>query len=211
MDENDYLKDIEAEDADYLYEASQEYWADKQGHYTLDDYYALPDDQRVELIDGYFYDMAAPSRTHQLISGEVHRQISNFILDNNGKCEVYIAPTDVQINKDNRTMVQPDVLILCHDEKIMNRCIYGAPEFILEVLSKSTAKKDKTKKVQLYKNAGVKEYWMLNQDKRVMIVYYFDKDEQLIWRLDKPLPIGIYDGRLKIDFTHVNEILDRYS
>ena len=73
-------------DRDYLYadmveDSGTAYAAKVQGQYTLDDYYALPEDRRVELIDGCIYDMAAPSTIHQLIAGEVHRQISNFILE----------------------------------------------------------------------------------------------------------------------------------
>ena len=130
-------------DRDYLYadmveDSGTAYAAKVQGQYTLDDYYALPEDRRVELIDGCIYDMAAPSTIHQLIAGEVHRQISNFILEHDGPCMPFISPVDVQLDCDDKTMLQPDVVILCDIDRMKVRCIYGAPDFVLEVISKST-------------------------------------------------------------------------
>ena len=90
---------------------------------------ALPDEQRVELIDGYFYDMASPTFGHQSIGGEIHRQIANYIMEHGGNCRPFIAPVDVQLDCDERTMVQPDVGIVCDTSKIKRFGIYGAPDF----------------------------------------------------------------------------------
>lgn len=70
---------------------------ERNGSYTVDDYRTLPDEQRVELIDGYFYDMASPTFGHQSIGGEIHRQIANFIVENGGNCRPFIAPVDVHL------------------------------------------------------------------------------------------------------------------
>ena len=113
---------------------------------------------RVELIDGVIYDVETPTFDHQKIVGEIYRQIANYILDNNGQCEAGISPIDVQLDCDDRTMVQPDVLILCDEKKIMKWGIMGAPEFVAEVLSPSTKRKDCLKKLNKYEEAGVKEY-----------------------------------------------------
>ena len=85
---------------------------ERNGSYTVDDYRTLPDEQRGELIDGYFYDMASSTFGHQSIGGEIHRQIANFIVENGGNCRPFIAPVDVQLDCDEKTMVQPDVGIV---------------------------------------------------------------------------------------------------
>ena len=138
----------------------------KQGEYTLEDYYALPEDRRVELIDGVIYDMTAPAWSHQDIAGEIFYQLKKYKEENQLRCSPGIAPIDVQLDRDNRTMVQPDVVIVCDRDKITNKVIYGAPDFVLEILSSSTRRKDMFVKAQKYCNAGVKEYWMVDPEKR---------------------------------------------
>lgn len=194
-----------------LREASA-YQVHTQGSYTLEDYYKLPDDQRVELIDGYFYEMNAPTIYHQFIAGEVHRQISGYILEKGGDCLPFIAPVDVQLDCDERTMVQPDVGILCQRDKMRRWGIYGAPDFLLEVISPSTGRKDYTKKLEKYMNAGVREYWILDPYQKKLLVYYFEGEGcPVICGLDEPVPVNIYNGELKIDFTNLQQWFERES
>lgn len=175
-----------------------------QGSYTVDDYRALPDDQRVELIDGYFYDMSAPTFLHQMIGGEIYRQISNFILEHGGSCIPLISPIDTQLDCDERTMVQPDVAILCQNDKAKKWGIYGAPDFVLEVISPSTRRKDYTKKLSKYMDAGVREYWILDPYQEKLIVYFFESEVcPVIYGLNRPVPIGIYSGELEIEFSNI--------
>lgn len=183
-----------------------------QGNYTVDDYFALPDEQRVELIDGYFYDMASPTGLHQLIGGEIHRQIANFIMDKGGDCIPFIAPLDVQLDCDEKTMVQPDVIILCDEDKLKNGRIFGAPDFLLEVISPSTKKKDFTIKVHKYMNAGVREYWIINPYSKQLFVFGFENEDcPIIYNLNSPVPIGIYNGELEISFKHISKWIEKYS
>ena len=120
--------------------------------FTLDDYYALPEEQRVELIDGVFYDMAAPCSYHQIAIGRFYVQVVRYIDKKGGSCIPLVSPVDVQLDCDDKTMVQPDLIIVCDPKKIDKKCIAGAPDFIVEILSESTRKKDMTLKLAKYRN-----------------------------------------------------------
>ena len=103
--------------ADKISEAVTAYQVKKQGEYTVDDYYALPDERRVELIDGVIYDMGAPTSIHQLIVTEIWKILREYIREKAGDCMPIASPIDVQLNCDDKTMVQPDVLVVCDREK----------------------------------------------------------------------------------------------
>ncbi len=179
----------------------------KQGEYTIEDYSALPEDVRVELIDGYFIVMDAPNMPHQGVIVEICYQISSFIRKNKGSCIVVPSPVDVQLDCDDRTMVQPDIVILCDRNKMTKKRIVGAPDFVLEVLSPGTSHKDRVLKLHKYRAAGVREYWLLDPDKERLLVYEFAKENQpTVYGLDGKVPVGIYEGRLQID---LGEVLQR--
>ena len=180
----------------------------KKKDYTLEDYYALPEDQRVELIDGKFYEMKAPTTGHQAVSMEISMQIFHYISRKKGQCRVLFAPVDVQLDCDDQTMVQPDVLIICDKDKIIRRCIMGAPDFIIEILSESTQKKDMYLKLHKSEAAGVREYWMVDTDRRKVIVYFFEKDAYpAIYGMKDKIPVEIFGGELEIDFALVEDTL----
>lgn len=178
----------------------------KPGEYTLEDYYALPDDQRVELIDGVFYEMSSPRHVHQMIGGEIYQKFAAFIKEKKGLCVPAYAPLDVQLDCDDRTMVQPDVLILCDRSKFKGGVIYGAPDLVVEVLSKSTRKKDILLKTMKYENAGVREYWLVDPKKKTVLVYDFEHDLMpTIYGFDSVVPVRIFDGECQVDFAEIYE------
>lgn len=180
---------------------------DRQGSYTVDDYYALPEDRRVELIDGYIYDMTAPTSHHQTIALHIASQILPCA-EEHKKCQVLISPIDVQLDCDNRTMVQPDVVILCDPAKNLNRCIYGAPDFVLEVLSPSTRKKDMFLKLHKYADAGCREYWIVDEDTEHVIVYLFGDEPHIhMYTFNDKIPVGISEGKYAVDFGKIKERL----
>lgn len=182
----------------------------KQGEYTLDDYNKLPDEQRVELIDGVFWEMNSPRTVHQDIVSYIHMEFYSFIKAKKKPCKVFESPTDVQICCDNRNMVQPDVLVICDRDKIKGFGIYGAPDFVLEVLSKSTRKKDMSVKLNKYVEAGVREYWIIDPDKKVLITHNFMDEEYLpeIHELTGSVPVAISDGELFIDLEPIMESIE---
>ena len=190
-----------------LRESANAYMTKKQGEYTLDDYYhVIPDDMRVELIDGVIYNMTAPTSAHQIIGGFIYSRLLQHVLNKGGAWVAMFSPLDVQLDCDEKTMVQPDVVIVCDRDKIINRCIYGAPDFIIEVLSKSTKKKDSVIKLNKYLNAGVREYWMIDPMKQKVIVYDFEHDDYPeTFGFAAKIPVGIWDGECVIDFAEVYE------
>ena len=192
---------------DYVAEPPASYGeAKKQGEYTLEDYLALPDERRVELIDGVFYDMSAPTGYHQLIAGRLYTMILFWISGKGGKCMPFISPVDVLLDCDNKTIVQPDVLILCDKSKYTPERIVGAPDFVVEVLSKSSRSKDVFIKLNKYRNAGVREYWIIDSDRKTVTVWNFDKGEPPArYGFREKVPVGIYDNELVIDFAEIDD------
>ena len=199
-------------DVDMIEEAIA-YGMKKQGEYTLEDYYAIPDDRRVELIDGVIYDMSSPTSVHQDLSGSIYLELRMYVKKNKGKSKVYASPLDVQLDCDDKTMVQPDVMVICDRDKIIKRCVYGAPNFVVEIFSPSTAKKDSLLKLKKYKDAGVQEYWMVDPDKKKVVVYDWSKSEiPTVYGFDAKVPVGIFNGECVIDFAEIyQEIVFQYE
>ena len=180
----------------------------KPGEFTIEDYYALPDDKRVELIDGVFYDMAAPTIEHQLLAGSVFSQIINYIRRKKGKCIPLISPVDVQLDADNKTMVQPDVVIVCDRSRIDERKVIGGPDFVLEVVSPSSVIKDYVKKAAKYEAAGVREYWIVDPLQQKIITYDFvEANLPGFYPLGGKIEMALFDGDLAIDFDEYKEML----
>lgn len=187
-----------------LKESTAEYGAagsaqKKQGEYTLEDYYAWPEDQRIELIDGVIYEMLAPTFIHQRFAFHFAHLVQSYIDKKGGSCIPMVSPVDVKLDCDNKTMIQPDALILCDKSKIRKWGIEGAPDFILEVLSDSTRKKDLSIKHRKYLNAGVKEYWILDpRDKRLYVYDFRDEGIPGVYPLTGEVGVRIYNEELKI-------------
>lgn len=187
-----------------LREPAAVYGAKKQGEYTLEDYYKIPDEQRVELIDGVIYDMSAPTSVHQIITGLLYAKLLSHITSKGGTCLPMLSPLDVQLDCDNRTMVQPDVVVVCDRSKVIKRCVYGAPDLCIEILSPSTRKKDMVIKLNKYMNAGVKEYWLIDPDKKTVVVYDFAHDNLLqIYGFSDKIPLRLWEDDCRIDFKEI--------
>ena len=202
-------KAFKSQEGDRIEEAAAMYRARQQGNYIIEDYYALPEDRRAELIDGIIYDMSSPTSVHQLIGAEIWEQLKSYIRNSKGKCVPMLAPLDVQLDCDDRTMVQPDVLVVCDRERIHMNCVYGAPDFIVEIMSKTTRKKDSILKLNKYMNAGVREYWMVDPESRKVVVYDFAHEEYpVIYGGEDKVPVGIFEGECKVGFGEIYEYMN---
>ncbi len=183
----------------------------RQGEYTVEDYFRIPDGVRAELIDGVLYDMDSPTMYHQIIAGEIFAIIRNYIKDNKGTCIPFIAPAGVQLDMDDKTMVEPDVFVVCNRDMIRERNMVGAPDFIVEVLSPSTRSKDMKLKLSKYMNAGVREYWMVDPKKKKVIVHDFANEDTAIYSFEDRIPIAIYDGKCVVDFAEIKEAISFFE
>jgi Uma2 family endonuclease len=144
--------------------------------YTYRDYASWPEEERCEIIDGVLYMQAAPSRIHQEILMELSRQIANYLA---GKpCKVYPAPFCVRLpdgdeksDKDIKTVVEPDISIVCDQSKLDKQGCIGAPDMIIEITSPFSARKDRLQKFYKYEKAGVREYWILEPEEKLVSVF----------------------------------------
>lgn len=184
--------------------------------YTADEREGFPKKRRTEIIDGILYDMAAPAAFHQSIGMEVYKQIDQCIRTHQAQCYAFMAPTDVYPDKDKYTVVQPDVFIVCDKKKITRKNIQGAPDFVLEVLSPSTRKKDQFIKLPKYALSGVKEYWMIDPDHKRVVVCSLNEEEGVdqdfpeieIYGFSDRIPLRISAGKCVIDMNPIRELLN---
>ncbi len=180
----------------------------KSGEFTVDDYYVISEKYRIELIDGVIYDMAAPKFDHQHIAGIVYTQLMNYHLSSKEKCLPGIAPIDVQLDRDDKTMVQPDVIVLCKNLVKDNKVVYGAPDFVMEVFSPSTRFKDRVIKREKYKAAGCREYWMVDPLNKRVTVLDLENNLDGIYTFDQKVPVRISGGKCEIDFSLIESGLN---
>ena len=182
----------------------------KQGEYTVEDYDTLPDDIRAEIIDGYIYYMGAPTTVHQLIAAEIYHMIMDCIDEHEVDCFPFISPVDVELDKDKKTIVQPDMIMICNRDILAVKRIYGAPEFIVEVLSPSTRAKDQFVKLNKYRNAGCREVWIVDPDNQRIMVYDFGSENYPnIYSFDDKVPVAVSKGICEIDFQKIKRRMKR--
>jgi Uma2 family endonuclease len=144
--------------------------------YTYADYASWPDEERWELIDGVAYSMSpAPAPRHQRVLGALYA-LARAALSGR-PCEALLAPLDVLLHEAGepdsqvRSVVQPDLIVVCDPSKVDKKGCHGAPDLLAEILSPSTAYKDLTRKLELYERHGVREYWILNPETATVMVY----------------------------------------
>jgi len=152
---------------------------DLNGSYTYADYLLWQFEERVELIRGKLFRMSpAPNRRHQTMLGELHLQIAPFFKKQH--CQVFLAPFDVRLSVSKRkgqdtTVVQPDLCVICDPDKLDERGCAGAPDLIIEILSPGNSKKEMREKFEVYEEAGVREYWLVNPLDNVVLLYVLNE------------------------------------
>ncbi len=178
--------------------------------YVYADYIKWEDSENWELIGGKAYAMApSPFREHQEISLKIVRKIADYL---EGKpCKVYYE-WDVILSDED--IFKPDIIVVCDKNKITRRGVKGAPDFVIEILSPSTAKRDKTLKLEKYKEYGVKEYWIVDVYNKLITVNHFEKNEKKEYfaeeiteeeeeEKENVIPVEIFGGELKLDLKYL--------
>ena len=172
--------------------------------YTLEDYLALPDNVRAELIDGELIYMEAPSTKHQDYLFEAASALRSYVRSKKGGCKVMIAPLDVQLDCDNRTMVQPDIIVICSKDKLTEKRIYGTPDLCIEITSPTTRNLDRKTKLHKYRNAGVREYWVVDIEHLQVLCYFFEEGSApTIYSFETPVPVHIFQCEVTVDFSEI--------
>lgn len=143
--------------------------------YSYADYLLWKFQERIELFKGKILKMSpAPNRKHQEISFSISGIFYNSF--KNKPCKVYIAPFDVRIPRDSKedekvyTVVQPDICVICDENKLDDKGCIGAPDLIIEILSPGNSKKEMKQKFELYEEAGVLEYWIIDPDRESVLI-----------------------------------------
>ena len=176
-------------------------------YYTYADYLTWDDDERWELIDGTPFLMSpAPSPRHQRVLAEILTQLVTSLRGN--PCQVYGAPFDVRLDPfgADATVAQPDISVVCDSSKIDNRGCNGAPDFVLEIISPASLKRDRYDKFRAYQKAGVREYWIVDLENQLISVNILNESQEFVLRTysrdeDGIVPLIVLD--CEIDFTLV--------
>ena len=182
---------------------------EKNRKYTYGEIEKLSDTEIWELLDGVPYLQARPSMPHQMSLGELHFLFKTFL---KGKpCQVILESAvwlDLKPNekrKNSINYVVPDLLVVCDQDKIQDKGIYGVPDLIIEILSPSTAGVDIIQKYNKYLKAGVKEYWIVDPLNQVIRAFVLDNNKYLetVYDRESKIPVSIFNGELEINLNEV--------
>ena len=171
---------------------------DEDNHYTYSDYLTWEGPERYQLINGEAYLMASPSVLHQELLMEISNQFYNWL---RGKpCQMFFAPLDVRLfpEEDNSddTVVQPDLMVVCDEEKIGKNSINGAPDLVIEIVSPSNTHRELFLKFQYYLEAGVREYWVIDPEEKKVQVHIYENGHYVstVYKDNINIPVNILPG-----------------
>lgn len=170
--------------------------------YTVRDIEALPEGERAELIDGKMYMMATPTLTHQELLGWLYFKIRSYIVEKGGPCRVILSPFGVYIKDDEHNFVEPDVIVICDQDKLDEKGCHGAPDWVIEIVSPSSKTMDYIRKCALYETAGVREYWIVDPMERNVKVHNFECATWRQYAFSEQVKAGIYED-LFLDFGEI--------
>lgn len=187
---------LREETVPYMYSARE---------YNGEDIERLSEWSRAELINGKLYMLSAPNRLHQYFVSGLIFEIRSHIKQNKGKCQVYASPFDVRLFGDDSTVVQPDILVVCNRDILTEEGCSGAPDWGIEIVSKSNSSHDYVRKLMQYQKAGVREYWIVDPfEKQVSVMNFEDPEKTAQYTYQDSVPSGVLAG-LAIRFEELEE------
>jgi Uma2 family endonuclease len=164
-------------------------------YFTYADYLEWEGPERYQLINGEAFMMSSPPVEHQAISAELTRQFANFLI---GKpCRVFAAPLDVRPfpRKDRKddTVVLPDLLVVCDSAKLSKGSVDGPPDLVIEIVSPSNSYRELFLKFQIYLDAGVREYWVIDPEEKKVRVHVYENGHYIssLYGKDAVIPVSI--------------------
>lgn len=170
--------------------------------FTFEDVDALPDEVRAELIDGEMFIMQSPGESHQDVLGELFWLIKSYLKRNNRQCRVYMA-LGAFIKKDKYNYLIPDISVVCDRDRLEEKGCQGSPDWVIEIVSPSTRKRDYERKLALYRETGTREYWIVDRKLDAVFVYRFEQGGEVErYSFSDRIRVGIYDD-LYIDFSEL--------
>lgn len=166
---------------------------------TIHDLNKMGESRDLQLIDGNLIVSEMAGVSHQRMVKRFGRAISDFVEKKQGTCEVFDVGVNVYLDEDEYTLVIPDIAVVCNPSQITERGVDGAPDWVIEVVSPSTRQNDYHKKLHKYMDAGVREYWIVDMDRRMVSVCINGEPMQVtIYSFDDEIPVHIYEGELCI-------------
>ena len=167
--------------------------------------------------------MASPTGIHQTAVLEIIRQIADCIEEHDAPCFAFIAPSDVPLGDQKKTVVQPDIYVHCRvheedgrEEKRKAGLLHKTPDFIVEVLSPSNPENDLWRKRELYQRHGVREYWIIDPMAEKVYAFRFDNEGHSsfetmpdAYSFRERVPIGISGGSCAVDFQKIQQKLQQ--
>lgn len=150
-------------------EAKAEYYVEPK--YSVEEYFALPNPADYELIEGELIKKNTPGYEHQIIAGQIYMHFYQELGRKCKKCEAILAPFCVVLSERNGVVVQPDISVICKRELLQDGVCMGAPDLVVEIISKTSREYDYYDKLRIYHKYGVREYWVVDSDKERIVRY----------------------------------------
>jgi len=172
--------------------------SEENNNYSYADYLTWEGPERYQLINGEVFQMASPSVAHQALLMAISNQFFNWL---QGKpCQVFAAPLDVRLfpKEDNsdKTVVQPDLLVVCDEKKLGKNSVNGAPDLVIEIISPSNNDRELFLKFQYYLEAGVREYWVIYPEVKKVQVHVYENGHYVstAYKDNASIPVSVLPG-----------------